>query len=106
VLTGHGRDYAFFSNGLPTASSRLRAPMLAFSPALRDHVTERFWGEAAMKKLVGLIVILSLSACSVCKSSDSPEMCRTKQREHGHPDFAITMGSSWLSSRPVLVEYR
>jgi hypothetical protein len=39
----------------------------------------------AMKKLISLILILSLAACSVCKSSDSPEVCRTKQRDHSQP---------------------
>jgi hypothetical protein len=36
----------------------------------------------AMKKFVCLILVVSLAACAVCKSSDSPEVCRTKQRDH------------------------
>jgi hypothetical protein len=36
-----------------------------------------------MKRIVCLILIASLAACSVCKSSDSPEVCRTKERDHG-----------------------
>jgi hypothetical protein len=39
-----------------------------------------------MQKLICLILIVSLAACSVCKSSDSPEVCRTKQRDHSQPN--------------------
>jgi hypothetical protein len=44
-----------------------------------------------MKKIVGLIFVMSLVGCSVCKSSDSPEACRTKERDHSQPrmDFAV-----------------
>jgi hypothetical protein len=35
-----------------------------------------------MKKLIFILVVLSLTACSTCKSSDSTEACRTKQRDH------------------------
>ena len=35
-----------------------------------------------MMKLIYLLVVLSLAACSTCKSSDSAEVCRTKQRDH------------------------
>ena len=38
--------------------------------------------ERAMKKVICLLVVLSLAACSTCKSSDSAEVCRTKQRDH------------------------
>jgi hypothetical protein len=43
-----------------------------------------------MKKIVALGLILSLAACATCKSSDSPEVCRTKERNHSQPklDFA------------------
>ncbi len=40
---------------------------------------------AHMMRLVCLILVLSLTACSVCKSSDSPEVCRTKERDHNQP---------------------
>jgi hypothetical protein len=45
--------------------------------------------EASMKTLTALIVIM-LAGCATCKSSDSPEVCRTKQRNHSQPrlDFA------------------
>jgi hypothetical protein len=44
-----------------------------------------------MKRIAGLILVMSLAACSVCKSSDSPEACRTKERDHSQPhsDFAV-----------------
>jgi hypothetical protein len=44
-----------------------------------------------MKKIAGLILLMSLAGCSVCKSSDSPEVCRTKERDHSQPhaDFAV-----------------
>jgi hypothetical protein len=35
-----------------------------------------------MNNLIGLILILSITGCAVCKSSDTPEQCRTKQRDH------------------------
>jgi hypothetical protein len=38
-----------------------------------------------MKSIAGLIIVMSLAACSVCKSSDSPEVCRTKERDHSQP---------------------
>jgi hypothetical protein len=38
-----------------------------------------------MKKIICLMLIVCLAGCSVCKSSDSPEVCRTKQRDHSQP---------------------
>jgi hypothetical protein len=38
-----------------------------------------------MRKFICLILILSLAGCSVCKSSDSPEVCRTKHRDKSQP---------------------
>jgi hypothetical protein len=38
-----------------------------------------------MNKFICLILVLSVTACSTCKSSDSPDVCRTKQRDHGQP---------------------
>jgi hypothetical protein len=40
-------------------------------------------GGDAVQKLVCLFLILSLAACATCKKSDSPEVCRTKQRDAG-----------------------
>ena len=46
-----------------------------------------------MKKLIALMVILALAGCSVCKSLDSPEVCRTKERDHSQPrtEFAAAI---------------
>jgi hypothetical protein len=44
----------------------------------------RYW-EGIMRKLIGLVLVLTMVGCSVCKSSDSPEVCRTKQRDHSQP---------------------
>ena len=46
-----------------------------------------------MVKLIALMVVLALAGCAVCKSSDSPEVCRTKQRDHSQPrtEFASAM---------------
>jgi hypothetical protein len=38
-----------------------------------------------MKKLTGLVLALTLAGCATCKSTDSPEVCRTKQRDHSQP---------------------
>jgi hypothetical protein len=38
-----------------------------------------------MRKSIGLVLVLSLAGCAVCKSSDSPEVCRTKERNHSQP---------------------
>jgi hypothetical protein len=38
-----------------------------------------------MNKLSGLILAMVLAGCSTCKSTDSPDVCRTKQREHSQP---------------------
>jgi hypothetical protein len=35
-----------------------------------------------MNRMLCLIVVLCLTACATCKSSDSPEVCRTKERDH------------------------
>jgi hypothetical protein len=48
------------------------------------------WGKR-MKRIAGLILVMSLAACSVCKSSDSPEVCRTKERDHSQPHADIAV---------------
>jgi hypothetical protein len=35
-----------------------------------------------MKTLICVVLLLSITACATCKSSDSYEVCRTKQRDH------------------------
>jgi hypothetical protein len=47
-----------------------------------------------MKRIIGLILVLSLAACSTCKSTDSPDVCRTKQRDHGQPHAALPLNGS------------
>lgn len=49
--------------------------------------------EIFMMKLIGLILVLSLAGCATCKSSDSPEVCRTKQRNHSKPRAYIAAAS-------------
>lgn len=44
-----------------------------------------------MKKFIGLILVLSLAACAVCKSTDSPEVCRTKQRDHAQKSASFAV---------------
>jgi hypothetical protein len=34
-----------------------------------------------MKRLIGLALLLALAGCATCKSSDTMEQCRTKQRD-------------------------
>jgi hypothetical protein len=38
---------------------------------------------AIMKTLTACVLLALLTACAHCKSSDSYEVCRTKQRDHG-----------------------
>ena len=37
-----------------------------------------------MKILIVGAMLAALTACATCKSSDSYEVCRTKQRDAGH----------------------
>jgi hypothetical protein len=34
-----------------------------------------------MKKVIGFVLILAVAGCATCKSSDTMEQCRTKQRD-------------------------
>jgi hypothetical protein len=36
-----------------------------------------------MKMFVGCLLALALTACATCKSSDTLEQCRTKERNNG-----------------------
>jgi hypothetical protein len=58
-----------------------------------------------MKKLTALVVIMSLAGCATCKSSDSPEVCRTKERNHSQPrlDFAL---AGFLTPRFAMLKLR
>ena len=51
--------------------------------------------EGVMRTLIGLMLAFALAGCSVCKSSDSPEVCRTKQRDHNQPrtEFSVPLVS-------------
>lgn len=51
-----------------------------------------------MKKFIGLIFVALLAGCSICKSSDSPEVCRTKQRDHSHPRAEVESQPALLSN--------
>ena len=42
-----------------------------------------------MKKAIGLVLALSLTACATCRKTDSPEVCRTKHRNHDQPRVFI-----------------
>jgi hypothetical protein len=73
-----------------------------------------------MKKLFAWVLLLPLTGCAICKSSDSVEVCRTKQRDHGHADYTAAFraagapqalapgeskpGAPWLRSLAVLVQ--
>jgi hypothetical protein len=56
-----------------------------------------------MKELIGLILILSSTGCGICKNSDSPEVCRTKQRDHSHPRVELAYATV-ITARAVLVQ--
>lgn len=34
-----------------------------------------------MKKLISLVLMVAVAGCATCKSSDTVEQCRTKQRD-------------------------
>ena len=38
-----------------------------------------------MKIFISLTLALAMAGFAVCKKSDSPEVCRTKQRDHSQP---------------------
>ncbi len=38
-----------------------------------------------MKNLLCVVLVVWLTACATCKSSDSAEICRTKERNHSQP---------------------
>jgi hypothetical protein len=46
------------------------------------HIPTCRTGTHIMKTLICVILLLSITACATCKSSDSYEVCRTKQRDH------------------------
>jgi hypothetical protein len=44
-----------------------------------------------MKRLICLILLLSLAGCATCKSTDSPEVCRTKERDKSQPHASLQL---------------
>ena len=46
------------------------------------HILTCWPGDRNMKTVICVILLLSITACATCKSSDSYEVCRTKQRDH------------------------
>lgn len=60
--------------------------------AERAGVRECFGGDAgryapgvALRAALCCALMALLAACATCKSTDSPDVCRTKQREHSQP---------------------
>jgi hypothetical protein len=58
-----------------------------------------------MKKLAALVVIMSLAGCATCKSSDSPEVCRTKERDKSQPRMEFAL-SGFLTPRLSMLTLR
>lgn len=57
-----------------------------------------------MKSLtVGLMVLLV--GCATCKSTDSPEVCRTKERDKSQPRLDFALGG-FLTPRFALPKLR
>ena len=46
-----------------------------------------------MKRLVAMMMALSLTACATCKSTDTPDVCRTKERENGQARNLMPLAS-------------
>lgn len=42
-----------------------------------------------MKEVIGLLLVLSLTGCATCKSTDSVEVCRTKERNRSQPHLYL-----------------
>ena len=84
----------------PSAFARARIRIL-LNYRVRDS-RRPLWG-ILMKIIAGLILVMSLAACSVCKSSDSPEVCRTKERDHSQPhaDFAVARLTAFKATLAV-----
>ncbi len=43
--------------------------------------------------VLGLAMIPLLPGCAVCKSSDTIEQCRTKERNHSQPRVEFSLGN-------------
>jgi hypothetical protein len=53
-----------------------------------------------MKKLISLILAISIAGCATCKSSDTMEQCRTKQRDKSQR-FSVLPPSSVLDNSRI-----
>ena len=42
-----------------------------------------------MKRLISLAMLLALAGCATCKSSDTMEQCRTKQRDKSQKNSSL-----------------
>jgi uncharacterized lipoprotein YajG len=42
-----------------------------------------------MKKLISLVLIVAVAGCATCKSSDTVEQCRTKQRDKSQKNSSL-----------------
>lgn len=41
-----------------------------------------------------LLLVAALAGCAVCKSTDTQEQCRTKERDHGHSKASVEGGAT------------
>lgn len=56
-----------------------------------------------MQKLVYLTVILALAGCATCKSSDTVEQCRTKQRDKSQKNSFSYVAPSRSFEQPAML---
>lgn len=42
-----------------------------------------------MKMLISLVLIVAVAGCATCKSSDTVEQCRTKQRDKSQKNSSL-----------------
>jgi hypothetical protein len=47
-----------------------------------------------MKNFIGLVLILAMAGCATCKSSDTVEQCRTKQRDKSQKYSSLVVVSA------------
>jgi hypothetical protein len=57
-----------------------------------------------MKKLICLALILAVTGCATCKSSDTAEQCRTKQRDKSQKNSSLVpVPGEVTSARTVML---
>jgi hypothetical protein len=42
-----------------------------------------------MKRLISVVLVLAMAGCATCKSSDTVEQCRTKQRDKSQKNSSL-----------------